>query len=94
LAFIDIGLIGLMLQNRINDEVIIGIAMLNPIEIFRIGAISLFDPQLTVIGPVAYYILDSIGTKILILYSIFYPIVLGLIFALLGYVAFRKKDLL
>ncbi len=94
LAFIDIGLIGLMLQHRINDEIIIGIAMLNPIEIFRIGAISLFDPQLSVIGPVAYYILDSVGTKLLILYSIFYPIVLGLIFALLGYVAFKKKDLL
>ena len=94
LAFIDIGLIGLMLQHRINDELIIGIAMLNPIEVFRIGAISLFDPQLSVIGPVAYYILDSVGTKLLILYSIFYPIVLGLIFALLGYVAFKKKDLL
>ncbi len=94
LAFIDIGLIGLMLQHRINDELIIGIAMLNPIEVFRIGAISLFDPQLSVIGPVAYYILDSVGTKLLILYSIFYPIVLGLIFALLGYVTFRKKDLL
>ncbi len=94
LAFIDIALIGLMLQHRVNDGVIIGIAMLNPIEVFRIGAISLFDPQLSVIGPVAYYILDTVGTKLLILYSVLYPIVLGLIFAFLGYVAFRKKDLL
>ncbi len=94
LAFIDIALIGLMLQHRVNDGVIISIAMLNPIEVFRIGAISLFDPQLTVIGPVAYYILDSVGTKLLMLYSVLYPIILGTIFAFLGYIAFKKKDLL
>ena len=94
LAFIDIALIGLMLQNRISDDVIITIAMLNPIEVFRIGATSLFDPELTVIGPVAYYLLDTLGTKLLIIYSIVYPVILGMIFGWLGYMAFRKKDLL
>ncbi len=94
LAFIDIALIGLMLQGRASDGLIISIALLNPIEVFRIGAISLFDPELTVIGPVAYYLLDTLGTKLLMIYSIFYPIILGLIFSFLGYIAFKKKDLL
>jgi ABC-2 type transport system permease protein len=94
LAFIDIALIGLMLQNRVSDEVIIVAAMLNPIEVFRIGAISLFDPELTVIGPVAYHLLDTLGTKLLILYAIIYPIAIGVLFAFFGYIAFRKKDLL
>jgi ABC-2 type transport system permease protein len=94
LAFIDIALIGLMLQGRASDGLIISIALLNPIEVFRIGAISLFDPELTVIGPVAYYLLDSLGAKLLMIYSIFYPIILGLLFSFMGYVAFRKKDLL
>ena len=94
LAFIDIALIGLMLQNRISDEVIITVAMLNPIEVFRIGATSLFDPELTVIGPVAYYLLDTLGTKLLIAYSIVYPVILGIIFSYFGFIAFRKKDLL
>jgi ABC-2 type transport system permease protein len=94
LAFIDIALIGLMLQNRINDELILTIAMLNPIEVFRIGAITLFDPELTVIGPVAYYLLDTLGTKLLILYAVIYPIAVGALFAYFGYIAFRKKDLL
>ena len=94
LAFIDIALIGLMLQNRINDEVILTVAMLNPIEVFRIGAITLFDPELTVIGPVAYYLLDTLGAKLLIVYAIVYPILVGALFALFGYIAFRKKDLL
>jgi ABC-2 type transport system permease protein len=94
LAFIDIVLIGLMLQGNINDGVIVAIAMLNPIEVFRIGAITLFDPELTVIGPVAYYLLDTLGSKFLILYSVLYPIILGAIFAIFGYILFKRKDLL
>ena len=94
LAFIDIALIGLMLQGRVSDGLIISIALTNPIEVFRIGAISLFDPELTVIGPVAYYLLDSLGAKLLMIYSIFYPIILGLFFSFMGYIAFKKKDLL
>ena len=94
LGFIDIALIGLMLQNRFDDNLIITLAMLNPIEVFRIGAISLFDPELTVIGPVAYYLLDSLGRVMLIVYTIVYPIVLGLIFAFLGFLIFKKRDLL
>jgi len=94
LAFIDIALMGLMLQNRVGDELVITLAMLNPIEVFRIGAISLFDPELTVIGPVAYYLLDTLGSVWLIMYAFVYPIVIGLLLSYLGYIAFRKKDLL
>ncbi len=94
LAFLDVALIGLMMQNRVSDGVVITIAMLNPLEAFRIGAISLFDPELTVIGPVAYYLLDSLGRAMIILYAILYPIILGGIFSYLGYRVFRRKDLL
>ena len=94
LAFLDIALIGLMLQNRWNDEFIISLALLNPMEVFRVGAISLFDPELTVMGPVAYFLLDTFGHKLFITYSILYPLGLGVIFAYLGYLYFIKKDLL
>ena len=93
LAFIDIALISIMMQERMSEELILSIAMLNPLEMFRVAAISLFDPQLTVMGPVAYYILDTLSQKWLVFISILYPIVLGLIFALLGYSIFSKKDL-
>jgi len=94
LAFIDIALMGLMLQNRMSDGLIVTLAMLNPIEVFRIGAISLFDPELTVIGPVAYYLLDTLGATLLMVYAIIYPILIGMLLAYFGYIAFRKKDLL
>lgn len=93
LAFIDIALIGIMLQNRFDDGLIIFIALLNPIEIFRIGAISIFDPTLSVIGPVAFYILDNMSRNIFILFAVLYPIFLGCIFAYFGFYTFKKKDL-
>ena len=93
LAFIDIVLISLMLQERFSEELIIFISLLNPMEIFRVAAISLFDPELTVMGPVAYYILDHFPQKVFVAISILYPTFLGAFFAFLGYLVFKKKDL-
>lgn len=93
LAFIDIALISLMMQQRVNAELIIAIAMINPMEIFRVSAISLFDPELTVLGPVAFYILDMMSQKVFVFISVVYPILLGILFASLGFRIFSKKDL-
>ena len=93
LAFIDIALISLMMQERFNEALIIAISLANPMELFRVAAISLFDPELTVMGPVAFYILDSVSQSMFVLLSIGYPIVLGLLFAFMGYKIFEKKDL-
>ncbi|SMC08586.1 ABC transporter permease [Nitratiruptor tergarcus] len=94
LAFIDIALIGLMLANRWNDDLIIALSLLNPLEVFRVGAISLFDPELTVMGPVAYFLLDTFGHTMILFYAVLYPLVLGILFAMLGYYFFKKRDLL
>ena len=93
LAFIDIALISFMMQKRLSEEVIIAISLINPMEIFRVAAISLFDPELTVMGPVAFYILDHIRLALFILFSIVYPILLGLGFAFFGFYIFKKTDL-
>ena len=94
LAFLDIILIGFMMQSGINEKVIIFTALANPLETFRIGAIALFDPELTVIGPTAYYILDLFGRNIYLLFTFLYPTTLGLLFAYFGYILFKEKDLL
>ncbi|MCW9027066.1 MAG: ABC transporter permease, partial [Thiovulaceae bacterium] len=86
-------LISLMLSQRFNEELIIFIALANPMEIFRVAAISLFDPELTVMGPVAFYILDTMSQIVFVLLSIGYPLVLGLLFAYGGFRIFKKKDL-
>jgi len=93
LAFIDIALISLMLQNRMNEGLIISIALLNPMELFRVAAISLFDPELTVMGPVAYYILDVMKQGTFVALSVLYPLFVGILFAFFGFRVFIKKDL-
>ncbi len=93
LSFIDIALISLMMQQRYSEELIIAIALANPMEIFRVAAISLFDPELTVMGPVAFHILDNIKQSSFVLLSVGYPVVLGLLFAFAGFKIFQKKDL-
>lgn len=94
LAFIDIALISLMMQNRFSEELIIAISLINPMEVFRVCAISLFDPELTVMGPVAFVILDNVSRFVFIAFSILYPFVLGLVFAFFGFKLFKKIDLI
>jgi ABC-2 type transport system permease protein len=93
LAFIDVALIGFMIQQALPDNLIFAIALLNPVQVFRIGAISLFDPVLSVIGPAAYFILDNFGHAGFIAYALLYPVALGAIALGAGYWFFRKKDL-
>lgn len=94
LAFLDLGLIGLMMKSSINEYIIYTTAILNPIQTFRVASMSLFDPNLAVIGPAAYYILDTFGREIFIVYSFIYPTILGAVLLYLGYASFSKKDLI
>ena len=93
IAFIDIALIGFMIKQVIAEEIVFSVALLNPIQVFRVGAIALFDPVLSVIGPAAYYILEMFGHTGFVIYALLYPIVLGAITLLLGYWFFKRKDL-
>ncbi|MCP3890833.1 MAG: ABC transporter permease subunit [Desulfobulbaceae bacterium] len=93
LLFIDVILIGLMLQQQLMESVIVAISLLNPIMVFRTGAVLLFDPELTSLGPASYVILDNMGYGGFLAYTILYPLSLGWIFSWLGFSRFKKGDL-
>lgn len=93
LLFLDLILLGVMIQGRVAPEVAIGIALANPLQVFRTAALALFDPQLIVLGPAAYVILDTFGATGYKLFALAYPTALGLIAAGLGYFLFRRGDL-
>ncbi|MFN3884393.1 MAG: ABC transporter permease [Rhodocyclaceae bacterium] len=93
LLFLDLILLGVMIQGRIDPEVAIGIALANPLQVFRTAALALFDPQLIVLGPAAYVILDTFGATGYKLFALAYPTALGLLAAGLGYFIFRRGDL-
>lgn len=93
-AFLDLLLMGLMLKLRVNPDVVIGLGMLNPLQVFRVGVLVLFDPKLTTMGPAAYYVLDTVSRTTFIIFAVLYPTLLGYLFALFGVRRFKRKDVI
>ncbi len=91
-AFIDLLLMGMMLKFRMDPNWVIGLGMLNPLQVFRVGVLVLFDPKLTVMGPAAYFILDTVNRGVFIVFSVLYPALLGLVLAWLGNRRFSHED--
>lgn len=93
LLFLDLILLGLVIQGKAAPEVAVGIALANPLQVFRTAALALFDPQLIVLGPSAYVILDHFGVAGYKVYALVYPTLIGLLCAATGYQVFRRGDL-
>lgn len=93
-AFLDLILMGLLLKLRLDAGTVIGIGMLNPLQVFRTAVLVLFDPELTVMGAASYFILDTVSRELFIFFAIAYPILLGGLLGWLGNYFFKTKDLL
>lgn len=93
LLFIDLILLGVMIQEQLPPETAVAIALANPLQVFRTATMMLFDPQLVLLGPTAYVILDHFTQAGYIAYAVIYPIVFGSVCAGLGYFFFRRSDL-
>jgi ABC-2 type transport system permease protein len=93
LLFLDLILLGVMIQGKVSPDVAVLVALANPLQVFRTAALALFDPQLIVLGPSAYVILDNFGVAGYKVFALAYPTLLGLASAALGYFIFRRGDL-
>ncbi|HTH17625.1 MAG TPA: ABC transporter permease subunit [Magnetospirillum sp.] len=93
LLFLDLILLGVMIREQLPLEAVVAIALANPLQSFRTAAILLFDPQMVVLGPAAYVILDSIGAKGYLAFALAWPVLLGTAAAGLGYRTFKRGDL-
>ena len=93
LLFMDLILLGILINEGLSSEGVIAVALINPLQVFRTASMMLFDPQLVLLGPSAYVILDHFGETGYIIWALFYPGLLGLFSASLGYLVFRRGDL-
>lgn len=93
LLFLDLILLGIMINGGTSAETVVLIALANPLQVFRTGAMMLFDPQLVLLGPSAWVILDIFGHKGYLAWSLLYPAALGTICAWAGYFLFKRGDL-
>lgn len=92
-ALLDLVLLSVLVKSNVDPDVVIGIALANPLQAFRTAAMILFDPQLILLGPSAYLILDAFGAAGFVAWAMIYPVVLGLVCAGLGYWRFSRGDL-
>lgn len=93
LLFLDLILLGIMIREGLPSETAVALSLINPLQVFRTAAMVLFDPQLVILGPSAYIILDLFSETGYIIWAIVYPVLLGTFCAAGGYYLFKKGDL-
>ncbi len=91
--FLDLILLGVMVQERVAPETAVAFALANPLQVFRTGAMLLFDPELVLLGPSAFVILDAFGRTGYLAWTLGYPAAIGTLCAALGFRWFRRHDL-
>jgi ABC-2 type transport system permease protein len=93
LLFLDLILLGIMIREGLPSDTAVILSLMNPLQVFRTAAMVLFDPQLVILGPSAYIILDIFSETGYIIWAIVYPVTLGSLCAYAGYYLFKKGDL-
>jgi len=92
LLFLDLILLGALIKEGLPAETAVAISLANPMQCFRTAAMLLFDPQLVLLGPAAYVILDNFGRTGYLAWAMSYPIIIGAASAGLGFWIFRRGD--
>ncbi len=92
LLFLDLILLGALIKEGLPAETAIAISLANPMQSFRTASMLLFDPQLVLMGPAAYLILDNFGRVGYLAWAMSYPIIVGLASAGLGFWIFKRGD--
>lgn len=93
LLFLDLILLGAMVREQMPYQAVVGIALLNPMQVFRTASMLVFDPELILMGPASHVILDALGRTGFLIYGIVYPTVFGTVCAWIGFAVFRRGDL-
>lgn len=79
----DFALIGVLLAWRLPPEAVFALAAANPVESARIAILSGVDPELSVLGPVGFWLANTLGPRIALAIGVGWPFALGAL-ALVG----------
>lgn len=93
ILFLDLILLGLLVQEGVSMEAAVSMSLVNPLQVFRTAAMMLFDAQLVLLGPTAFVILDNFGETGYLWFAMIYPAVIGTACASVGYWLFKRSDL-
>jgi ABC-2 type transport system permease protein len=92
-ALLDFALIGLMLQWQFNPRTLFILASLNPVQAARMALLAGASSELSVLGPVGFFLANRVGANTLFLLGMAWPAVLGLGTWALALRSFRRADI-
>jgi ABC-2 type transport system permease protein len=92
-ALLDFGLIGAMLRWRLNPESVFLLATLNPVQAARMALLAGVSPELSVLGPVGFYLSTRVGASGLYALGVLWPTALGIGAWLLSLRSFSRSDI-
>jgi ABC-2 type transport system permease protein len=76
-ALHDFALIGVLLQVRMPPRLVFGLAASNPVEAARIALLTGADPDLSVLGPVGFWLAHTLGAERALAIGVLWPALLG-----------------
>jgi ABC-type transport system involved in multi-copper enzyme maturation permease subunit len=92
-ALVDFALIGAMLRWQLQPRAVLLLAALNPVQAARLGLLSAGGVDLETLGPVGFYLVQTLGPYGLLALGVVWPTVLGAAAFALALRAFRRFDL-
>jgi ABC-2 type transport system permease protein len=92
IALMDFALAGMMLQWRLEPRVVFVLATLNPVQSIRMALLSSADPELSVLGPVGFFLANKIGSTGLYALGVAWPALLGTVAWAFGLRKLRRGD--
>jgi ABC-2 type transport system permease protein len=93
-ALHDFGLIAVLLRARLVPGVVFALAASNPAEAGRLAMLSSIDPELSVLGPVGFWIANTLGPSVTLAIGVGWPLALGAIAATLAAIRLERTDLI
>ena len=76
-ALHDFALIGVLLRFKLAPSIVFTLAALNPSEATRIAILSGVDPDLSVLGPVGFWLANTLGSRMALVVGVAWPALLG-----------------
>jgi Cu-processing system permease protein len=93
-ALLDFGLIAVLLQWRVEPASVFLLAVLNPVECARLLLLASAKPELGILGPVGFFIVNKFGTTALRAVALGWPTLLGAGTLWAGWRQFKSSDLI
>ena len=93
-ALLDLALIGLLLQWRVDARSLFVLAILNPVQAARLALLSGIETDLGTLGPVGFFLANRVGPRALLMLGLAWPLVVGTAAWLSAWRNLKSRDLL